>query len=237
MYFGKTNSRDNTINTNTTFHVWYSDTAMFTVGAWNRNLSLKFQPCVGTDSDGVRQYTTDGKRMIFTSITPENAVIFLDEIENRLLPAIKNKQALNVAIPVNTGEQRKVIILGYDGTTSYIEVVFAFNEDGSCSPENVLRHNFNKRSVLLNYDWKQNKYEELEEEPELALFIDKIRAVKDLTPAIAHSIRHDKAIKEAYSKRYSNNQGNNNVNNYMQQPTSAPINNYNGDMADFLPFE
>lgn len=239
MYFGKTNSGDNTVNTNTTFHIWYSDTSMFTIGAWNKQLSLKFQPCTGVDAEGIRQYSSDKSRIIFTSISPENAMIWLEDIYDTLLPKIKAGEKVTVSLPVSSGEQRKVLTLGYDGEKSYIEVVTSMNENGIASDDTVLRHTFNQRSSMINYDYRTGNHEELIKEPELLLFIDKLKRFGDLVPMVSHSIRHDNAMRSSYAnKNFSgNNQTSNSSTGAMNTPSyNAPVTNYNGDMGDFLPF-
>lgn len=234
MYFGRNTNRDNTINTNTQFYTSYSDACLVVLGGWNRNLSLKFQPCTGVDGSGIRQYTTDSNRMVFTSIVPENAVILLDVIERRILPAIDEGRKESVAITVSSGDQKKILNVGYDGEHTFLEVATNLNENNGTSEESVLHHVFNQRSVLSHYDWKTGEAVNEVKEMDFIMFYNFLRMAKDLIPSISHSIRHDKAIREAYTRNHSNSF--NGSEQPAQQPNySAPVSNYN-NMGDFLPF-
>lgn len=234
MFFRGSNNNNNGINVNTSFFTSYSDTAMVKLGGWNQQLSLKVHPFVGKDAEGVNQYAQDQSQLIITSITQDNAKILESGFEDNIKDAIKNKTASKkYSISVGVNEKRKIISIFYDGKDAYLEVVTGVSENGIASDENVLRHKFNKKSCLVDYDYKDGSGVEQEIEVEFLNFMDKIKSAKDLTPIVAHSIQYSNAVRNSFKGR------NNNQHNNIGENTSysAPVTSNLSDNMDFLPFQ
>lgn len=238
MFFGRNNNNGNTINVNTRLYTSYSDTAMVTVSAWNDKISIKIQPCVGKDANEVRQYTQEKNQIVTTSLVPENALTLLDGIDKKLIPSINSKTQCSVSVSTSTigTDERKVLTLYYDGKDSYLILHTNIGADGKADPNNIIKHKFNKRSWLENYDSETGSGEEYEYESDLMNFIDKIRGIHLLSGIIPHTNKYDNALKSTFGRNTNNRTGSqdNNENNDYTAPTS----NFNGvDMGDFLPFQ
>lgn len=228
MFFGKSNSSDNGVNINTSFYSSYSDTCLLTVGGWNRNLTVKFSPAVGKDSNGLTQYATDNSQIISTSIREENAIALLEGFNKIIKPALTEgtTEDLRVSISMN-GTNRKCLTIGYDGTNSYIEIATNVNDDGTVDSNNVIKHIFNKRSYMVNYNSETGSGDEVPVETDLFNFMKKIEQAQELVPMTAHSIKYSNACQKAYGNKSSAS-----VSNNYQSPQSV----FNGgDIGDFLP--
>ena len=69
MFFGRQTRQE--ISLNTSFFTSYSETCLLQVGGWNRQLSISFKPCTGTDANGIRTYAEDKSQYIITSLTAD----------------------------------------------------------------------------------------------------------------------------------------------------------------------
>lgn len=229
MFFGKSNNNGNGVNVNTSFYTSYSDTSLLTVGGWNKSLSIKLSPAVGKNADGITQYAQENGQQINTGITQENALALLEGYKKEILPAINNASSAKVSISMGANENKKILSIIYDGTDAYLEIATGVNSDGIANEANVITHKFNKKSYMTGYNYINGTGSEVPVEADLYNFIEKIKACQDIIPTTAHAINYNNAIKSVYSSR-----GNTNTSN-VDNSYSAPINNYNGDMSDFLP--
>jgi hypothetical protein len=225
--FGNNNGNGNGVNVNTAFYTSYSDTSLLSVGGWNRNLSLKIQPAVGKDANGLTQYASDKTSTITTSIREENALALLEGFTKYIKPAIENSQEAKVTIAMGTGDKKKALSIIYDGKDAYLELAVGLSENGTTSTENIIKHKFNKKSYMVGYNPQTGDGEEIQIEADLFNFMKKIEKAQDLVPTIAHSINYSNANKAVF-KNSNNNQ--NDSDNY-----SAPTNNFSGDFDEFLP--
>lgn len=236
MFFAKGNNTKQEINLNTNFYTSYSETAQVTAGGWNNQLSIKIKPCVGQDANGIRQYAEDRSQIISTSITPENAICLTEGFDTVVLPAIRGERPSGSAsIVMGTAEQRKVLTIGYEDGNAYLSIAVALDENGKAGGE--IRHIFNKKNYLVDYSPSVGSHEEKSVEVDLFNFIDKVRAVKDLAPITAHSIKYNEMTRSAFTGN-SNTAGNNYSNNTQSQTPSsgyqAPVSTASD--LDFLPF-
>lgn len=231
MFYGR-NTTKQEVNLNTNFYTSYSETALLMAGAWNRQLSIQLKPCVGQDANGLRQYAEDKNQIITTSITQENAICLINGFEKEVLPALNGeKESGSVSIVMGSADSRKILTVGYNGTNAYLSIAIGLNEVGVAS--DVITHTFNKKSYLKNYVTSEGNATEEVVEVDLFNFIDKVSAVKDLTPVIAHSIKYNEMNRAAYSNNYQKPQS---VQQVSQPTYSAPISTATS-MEDFLPFE
>lgn len=231
MFFRSNNSRQE-INLNTSLYTSYSETAQLNAGAWNKQLSINLKPCVGKDANGLRQYAEDRSQIISTSITPENAIALITGFEKEVLPAIngvKDGGSVSIVISADNGDARKILTVGYEDGIAYLSIAIGINETGVAS--NVIKHTFNKRQYLTNYVSSTGSAEEVVVETDLINFMNKIYAIKDLSPVIAHSVKYNDMVKAAYQRTNQNYQ-----NSTPQQNFQANTTNVNS-MEDFLPFD
>ena len=231
MFFKSNNSRQE-INLNTSLYTSFSETAQLNAGAWNKQLSINLKPCVGKDANGLRQYAEDRSQIISTSITPENAIALITGFEKEVLPAIngvKDNGSVSIVISADNGDARKILTIGYEDGIAYLSIAIGINETGVAS--NVIKHTFNKRQYLTNYVSTSGSAEEIFVETDLINFMNKVYAVKDLSPIIAHSVKYNDMIKAAYQRTNQNYQ-----NSTPQQNFQANTTNVNS-MEDFLPFD
>ena len=231
MFFKSNNSRQE-INLNTSLYTSYSETAQLNAGAWNKQLSINLKPCVGKDANGLRQYAEDRSQIISTSITPENAIALITGFEKEVLPAIngvKDNGSVSIVISADNGDARKILTIGYEDGIAYLSIAIGINETGVAS--NVIKHTFNKRQYLTNYVSTTGSAEEIFVETDLINFMNKVYAVKDLSPIIAHSVKYNDMVKAAYQRTNQNYQ-----NSAPQQNFQANTTNVN-NMEDFLPFD
>ena len=238
MFFGKTTATKQEVNVNTKLFSSYSDTALVNADAWNAQLSIKVRPCVGTDANGTRQYAEDRSQIIYTSITQDNAICLVDGFEKEVLPAVKGeKESGSVSIVMGSAEQRKILTIGYENKEAYFSI--AINLDAEGKAGTVIRHVFNKKEYLVNYDPNVGKPEESSVESELFGFMHKVNAVKDFAPIVPHAIKYSDASRASYTNNNSNNTSNyNNYNNQNTQNTNsgyqAPTTAVEGNDMDFL---
>ena len=231
MFFKSNNSRQE-INLNTSLYTSFSETAQLNAGAWNKQLSINLKPCVGKDANGLRQYAEDRSQIISTSITPENAIALITGFEKEVLPAIngvKDNGSVSIVISADNGDARKILTIGYEDGIAYLSIAIGINETGVAS--NVIKHTFNKRQYLTNYVSTTGSAEEIFVETDLINFMNKVYAVKDLSPIIAHSVKYNDMVKAAYQRTNQNYQ-----NSTPQQNFQANTTNVN-NMEDFLPFD
>lgn len=233
MFFAKGNNSNQQPNLNTALYTSYSETAQVIAGAWNTQLSVKIKPCVGQDASGIRQYAEDKSQIISTSITPENAITLIEGFEAVVLPAIKGEKASGSAsIVMGSADQRKILTVGYENGNAYLSIAVALDENGKAGGE--IKHTFNKKSYLVDYNPAVGSPVEKSVEADLFNFIEKVKSVKDLAPVVAHSIKYNDMNRAAYSGGTTNNQTNatpsQNVNTGYQAPVTTST-----DM-DFLPF-
>ena len=231
MFFKSNNSRQE-INLNTSLYTSFSETAQLNAGAWNKQLSINLKPCVGKDANGLRQYAEDRSQIISTSITAENAIALITGFEKEVLPAIngvKDNGSVSIVISADNGDARKILTIGYEDGIAYLSIAIGINETGVAS--NVIKHTFNKRQYLTNYVSTTGSAEEVFVETDLINFMNKVYAVKDLSPIIAHSVKYNDMIKAAYQRTNQNYQ-----NSTPQQNFQANTTNVNS-MEDFLPFD
>lgn len=230
MFFGgNNNNRNNSVNVNTTFYNSYGDDSLLTVGGWNRSISVKLHPATGKDANGVTQYAQEQSQIVSTSITQENAIALLDGIEKNIIPAIDEKKPSSVSITMGSNENKKVMTLKYDGQDVYLEMVVGVNENGIGSEENIIKHKFNKKPYLLDYDYQNGSGAEVIIEADFLNFVEKIKDCQEIIPTTAHAINYNNALKSAFKN-------NNNFNNNQQVSYSAPVSNFGGDITDILPF-
>lgn len=238
MFYSKANNTKQEVNLNTNFYTSYSETAQVNAGGWNKQLSVTIKPCVGQDANGIRQYAEDRSQVINTSITPENAICLVEGFEASVLPAVRGEKPSGSASIVMGGQdQRKILTVGYENGNAYLSIAVALDENGKAGGE--IKHIFNKKSYLVDYNPSVGNAVEKSVEVDLFNFIEKVRSVKDLAPVVAHSIKYNEMNRTAFTGNSGNTNGSAYQNNTNAQHT--PVGGYQApeststDMS-FLPF-
>ena len=235
MFYAKGNNTKQEVNLNTSVYTSYSETAQITAGCWNNQMSIKIKPCVGKDANGIRQYAEDRSQVITTSITQGNAICLIEGFEVAVLPAIRGeKDHGSASIVMGSADQRKILTIGYENGNAYLAIAVSLDENGKAG--NELRHIFNKKSYLVDYNPATGNPVEQTVEADLYDFIEKVRSIKDLTPIVAHSIKYNEMNRSAFT---GNSNMSTNTNPYQNTSASsgyqAPMSTAGDDM-DFLPF-
>lgn len=252
MFNTARNNQGNRTSINTSSMRSYSDASLLTVRWWNQQLSISIAPAVGKDANGLTQYESEMTRMTTTSISPRNARALMEGITKELLPAISERRAAAVAVPVGSDSTRKVVGLEYDGNESSLVIYTNLNEDNSAN--NIIRHPFAKSLYVRGYNPTTGKYDGEETvESELMEFISRIDHVSMLDGATAHAIKYESAFRSAAQNNNGNN-GYGQSNNYggynnnaglpfdpsgngagMSTPYQAPSSTFSGNDLPFMP--
>ena len=210
--YGNSNNRQN-VSYNTNVYASFGDDSMLSLSAWNRNVSIRIRPAVGKNGDGLTQYADNNAQIVNTALTEENTEVVIEGIEKEVLPALKGeKDSGSVTVATGTDAYRKMITIGYDGTTAYMSVALNINEEGTTN--NVIRHNFNTKSYYTGYNPETGSKEEKNVQSDFMNFYHKLLVFRDLlNPVIAHSINYDNMYRNS-SRNYNNNYNGNNNNRY-----------------------
>lgn len=210
------------VSVNSSLMISTSPDSLFTVSAWNRQLSVRFARAIGTRSDGSVEYETDRSRVISTAITYDNAVVLYEGYENLLKPAIEHKEPKTISILI-TGKDgaKKMLTVGYDPSKgSFVSISMRLNENNAATPDNVFTHYFNRRELREDYNFMSGEsVSTVELETDLTKFMQMIHSIVLLTPIVNHGIRYDNSERA----RFANNR---NVGNYAQYGGPQGYQNY-----------
>ena len=230
MFMGKNTNNGNGVNVNSALYTSYSDTCMVKISAWNTNLSIKFHPMKGLNADGIRQYAQDNTEIISTSLTVDNTGALLEGIKNVIEPAIASKSEASVSVAMGIADNRKVLTVKTDGNNVFLIIAIGVSDQGITSENNILTHTFNKKEYMVGYNPVTGSGEVVTANADYDNFVEKLKDIYKLTAATAHSINYNNALKANYSNKQASY-------NAQSNPSyQAPVNNYSGDMGDFLPF-
>lgn len=236
--FGNTNNNSNEVSVNTRIVTWYSDLSCLQIGCWNDKLSIKLNPIINIDEEGVRKY--DFEKRISTAISQEKATILVDSLKKDVIPVIEsiskggrleNKIGAGFGVGKNSA-----LFIEYDndekGTPSLYLVIYRDIRSDKTSDE-VYRYKFNKTELVKNYNHKTGTGEELMSESEFFIFY---RLLENLSDILGLSYHGSEYQNEYSSRKNKNNnyKGNSNSNQNYNQQYSAPTTNYDED--DELPF-
>lgn len=238
--FYKNQSNNNSPSINTRLAQFYSQENAVNLSAWNNNISLRIQPFIGTDSNGIRQYENSKDKCIFTSITPDNAVVLANAIENKIYPAIEAGTAKSVSIMIGANTNaRKILTVGFDGKDSYMQIALNVSETGVTDEKSIVIHTFSTRDYLEDYTYTDGSGIESLVHSDLIRFTNKLKEVDYLGASISHGIKYAEASRASYGNGISDSKFNNTETvNHTQNQYSAPVQNFDGaDMGDLLPFD
>lgn len=242
MFF-RNQTNNNNPSVNTRLAQFYSQENAVTLSAWNTNISLRIQPCIGVDGNGIRQYDNSRDKAITTSITPDNALALVKGVTEKILPAIQEgtPKRISVIISANSAA-RKVLTIGFDGKDSYMELAMNVSETGVCASQSVIRHTFSTRDYMEDYEPTNGTGNTITFHAELIRFIDKFKNIDLIGGAVPHAIKYADAARLVFvagSSQFNVTPTTSNNAEPVEQkaPYSAPVQNHDGDIDDLLPFD
>lgn len=232
-------NNNNRRSVSTNIKTLYGDTASMSLSYWNDMISIKMNPCTGTNADGVRQY--DRNRSFSTALSIQKSKALVDLIEENILPLIKsvsegNKLEHPVNVAVQCGAKKAMVIIQYSNDDRGKPFVCLYgytssNDDGTCEQQNMYAYKFGKTSVIKNYNPNTGEGDVVQVESEFEFFYNTLKNQANAFGAASHS--------NSYFTSWSNGGDNGNHGNAPSNygnnfPTS---NGGNSDMSgDDMPF-
>lgn len=232
-------NNNNRRSVSTNIKTLYGDTASMSLSYWNDMISIKLNPCTGTNADGVRQY--DRNRSFSTALSVQKSKALVDLIEENILPLIKsvsegNKLEHPVNVAVQCGVKKAMVIIQYSNDDRGKPFVCLYgytssNDDGTCEQQNMYAYKFGKTNVIKNYNPNTGEGDVVQVESEFEFFYNVLKNQASAFGAASHS--------NSYFTSWSNGGDNGNHGNAPSNygnnfPTS---NGGNSDMSgDDMPF-
>ena len=232
-------NNNNRRSVSTNIKTLYGDTASMSLSYWNDMISIKMNPCTGTNADGIRQY--DRNRSFSTALSIQKSKALVDLIEENILPLIKsvsegNKLEHPVNVAVQCGAKKAMVIIQYSNDDRGKPFVCLYgytssNDDGTCEQQNMYAYKFGKTSVIKNYNPNTGEGDVVQVESEFEFFYNTLKNLDNAFGASSHS--------NSYFTSWSNGGDNGNHGNAPSNygnnfPTS---NGGNSDMSgDDMPF-
>lgn len=203
--FGNTgNNNNNSSNVNTTLKKFYGELSCMYVGAWNENLSLKLFPYESTDENGKRIY--DFKKKINTALVQDKITALLEKIDEKILPAIKEKKEELTSAGFKVGKDSAVFVEWKADTEGKYDVYFTIykniQEDNTSSE--VFSYKFYKTEVVENYDNEKGTGDETKVEGEFNTFVAILRNAPELLGISEHGSKNQKE-QDTRSAGFTNN--------------------------------
>ena len=219
-------NNDNKISVNTTIFTSYGHDSLLVLGCWNDKVSIRIANSVGLDANGRTQYMRD--TALVTSLSIENTSLLTALIEDKIFPAIKEEKEASITIKIaeNSGNEKLFTVYTKDG-----EVKVIIRQPGA---ENAYTHTFPSKTYFDDLELNPNAPEKKAPATFMAIY-DRLKAFVLAGGLVSHGIKHSDAIRQRLANNYNNR--NYNQNNANQAPSySAPTTTFNGDAAEFLPF-
>ena len=160
------------------------------VGYWNGFISLKFHPAL-EESKRTEQKIFDYDVAMSTALTPEKALVLVDAINTKILPAFKEKKNASTGVPVGADSLISVgVVVKDDVPTAYVGLYKSLDETTK-KPESYILYNLRSGYTVDDYDAETGNFTVTEQVPqELVLFAETLKAsVGALTNANAHTSR------------------------------------------------
>lgn len=182
------NSNTNRKNVSTNIKTFYGDTASMGMTYWNDMISIRLNPCSGTNEDGIRQY--DRNRSFSTAITAQKALGLTQLIDEHIVSVIKKVEAgedlekpVNVAMKM--GNKNAIIVIQYAKDDKGVPTLYfigyvSANQDNTCDPSNRYIYKFNKTKVVLDYDPNTGNGTVKATEAEFMFFYNALKNINDI---------------------------------------------------------
>ena len=227
------NNQSNQINVNTTLITWYSDTSMFTIGAWNEKISLKFTPCAGKDANGLNVYNRE--QTLSTALTLDKATVLFEKINEEIIPLLVEGNTDEKSVSLQLGGKESVNVLtvarekNADGDMQLsITFLKGVNPDGKASTSTqIITYVFKDDEYMIDYDNTTGSGTTGKLSGQFKAFVDILKYHVFILPMSAHSSRYSKAVIDKIGKKFNN--GTN---------ASLPTDSFSGGFSamDELPF-
>lgn len=252
--FGGNQNNNNTPNITTRIRTMYGDTACMQLSYWNENFSIRINPMIGLNEQGIRQY--DYNRRGSTALTPDKCVALATKIKELILPEIEKVKTTNkLEKPVNTG-----VSVGNKGSSFFVEYkiddkgvpsLYAtlytnIGQDNVAPKDGVYSYKFTKTITVDNYDPESGTGTESINESEFMFFYEKLKGTIDITGTTTHASTLDNVLKRSRNNAQGTPQGGGGFIPSAPQPSGPPSfgqppqNNYTAPMSTFnsedLPF-
>ena len=251
MSTNNNNNYYNQKNVTTKIKTFYSKLSCLQVTFWNKNISLKINPFMGVNNDGIRQY--DFTKRISTAIPEDKCVALANEIEKTLIPALDKYNSSgeidSVSVGVSVGEKGSKIFFEYkpseDGIPSvYLTIYTGVDGSNKSTTENIYKYEFQKVAIEEDYNNETGESKVVYVESEFLYLYEKMKNINVISPGITHGITLSKSF--SYVREGNNNQANyqnnyqnnsNNGNFHQPQPQQQFTNNMIPEPEDDgLPF-
>ena len=235
-------NNNNRRSVSTNIKTLYGDTASMSLSYWNDMISIKMNPCTGTNADGVRQY--DRNRSFSTALSIQKSKALVDLLEENILPEIKKvaeggKLEAPVNVAVQCGSKKAMVIIQYNNDDRGKPFVCLYgytssNDDGTCDQQNMYAYKFGKTNVIKNYNPNTGEGDTVQVESEFEFFYNVLKNQASAFGAASHSTN--------YFTSWSNgmgNDGNSNGNAPSNLGNNFPGSNSNSGGAfgnDDMPF-
>lgn len=188
-------NNNNRRSVSTNIKTLYGDTASMSLSYWNDMISIKMNPCTGTNADGVRQY--DRNRSFSTALSIQKSKALVDLIEENILPLIKsvsegNKLEHPVNVAVQCGVKKAMVIIQYSNDDRGKPFVCLYgytssNDDGTCEQQNMYAYKFGKTNVIKNYNPNTGEGDVVQVESEFEFFYNVLKNQASAFGAASHS--------------------------------------------------
>ena len=233
------NANDNKKDVNTRSFQLYSqegfDPSTLVLGFWNDFFSMKIHPALESDKRNEKNIY-DYDKMINLVFTANTAIMLLDGLKNKILPAIEQdvKEDISIAIPMKNGTNLIEVGNGYKFTKTtrpYVSIYKNLDPDTKI-PTQEIAFEFMPSESYKNYDNRTGSFETYSVNSDLLMFIEYLEnGINALTKGYAHASRD--TLKYVISKMFENQKaimdklgietksyGNNNYNNYSRKITN-----------------
>ena len=188
-------NNNNRRSVSTNIKTLYGDTASMSLSYWNDMISIKMNPCTGTNADSVRQY--DRNRSFSTALSIQKSKALVDLIEENILPLIKsvsegNKLEHPVNVAVQCGVKKAMVIIQYSNDDRGKPFVCLYgytssNDDGTCEQQNMYAYKFGKTNVIKNYNPNTGEGDVVQVESEFEFFYNVLKNQASAFGAASHS--------------------------------------------------
>lgn len=242
--WNRNNSANNNIssdakNVNTKIKTFYSDISCMQLAYWNDKISIKINPLLSINADGLRQY--DYNRRATTALVSEKCIALAEKIKENILPKIKEvseKKTLDAAVNVGvqTGKNDGAVFFEYKNDEAgvpsvYLTVYTTIGQDGKAPKDGVYSYKFSKVNTMENYDSESGTGSDNVVEAEFMFVYNKLKNISDLFATATHSAAMDSSFVSTTGGNSGAGYNNGNTQSSTNPPYQASM--QNNTMEDF----
>ena len=254
---GYQNGNQNQVSVSTTLHTLYSDVSSLRIGAWNDQLSLRFNPIIPTVEgySGRRYDYQNGK---ITAVRLDGVEALKRSIDEKIMPVIEQMESgvmptepvsVSVKYTGKNGTNILSIEIRKDGNGDNYGVFLVFygsvSENLQANDGNTGIYKFGTHTMVVNYNPIDGSIAgETLVESEFRLFYHVLEKIIEITPFGYHGQKYSNAFKQMSSNGFQNGyqngfQQNNAGNDFngggmSQNGYSAQTTSVDGSTTDWL---